>query len=241
MTPQKTEGNMQNQKKVIRRRLRTDSPWIGTDESGKGDYFGPLVIAGVYLDQSSLRKIKYLGVKDSKKISDNTIRRLDYEIRSHCLYSVVVIGPEKYNLLYERMKNLNRILAWGHARVIENILLQVNCSRVVSDQFGDERYIKSALMEKGKKVNLKQIIRGERDLAVASASVVARAEFLRRLEQLSRQADLALSKGASASVDEVAKKLVEKEGKENLARFAKLHFKNTEKVLCPAKTGDTKA
>lgn len=200
-----------------------------------------MVIAGVYLDQNGLRKIKYLGVKDSKKISDNTIRMLDYQIRSHCLYSVVVIGPEKYNLLYERMKNLNRILAWGHARVIENILLQVNCSRVVSDQFGDERYIKNALMEKGKKVNLKQIIRGERDLAVASASVVARAEFLRRLEQLSRQAGLALSKGASASTDEVAKKLVEKEGKENLARFAKLHFKNTEKVLCPAKTGDTKA
>lgn len=200
-----------------------------------------MVIAGVYLDQNSLRKIKYLGVKDSKKISDSTIRRLDYQIRSHCLYSVVVIGPEKYNLLYERMKNLNRILAWGHARVIENILLQVDCSRVLSDQFGDERYIKNALMEKGKKVNLKQIIRGERDLAVASASVVARAEFLRRLEQLSRQAGLALSKGASASTDEVAKKLVEKEGKENLARFAKLHFKNTEKVLCPAKTGDTKA
>ncbi len=226
--------------KVKKRKLRTDTSWIGTDESGKGDYFGPLVIAGVYLDQKSWHKMRYLGIRDSKKISDNVIKKLDYQIRSHCLYSVVVIGPEKYNLLYERMKNLNRILAWGHARVIENILLQVDCTRAISDQFGDERYIKNALLEKGKKINLKQIVRGERDLAVASASIIARAEFLRRLEQLSEKAGLILNKGASASVDETAKKLVQEKGKENLARFAKLHFKNTGKVLCPVKTGDTR-
>lgn len=239
--PTKTEGRMRDQKREIKRRqLKTDGAWIGTDESGKGDYFGPLVIAGVYLDQKSLARIKYLGIRDSKKISDNTIKRLDYQIRSHCLYSVVVIGPEKYNVLYERMKNLNRILAWGHARVIENILMQVDCAKVVADQFGDERYINNALMEKGKKVTLKQIIRGERDLAVASASVVARAEFLRRIEQLSREAGFPVSKGASASTDEAAKRLVQEKGKENLVRFVKLHFKNTEKVLCPAPTGDTK-
>jgi ribonuclease HIII len=226
--------------KVKKRKLRTDTSWIGTDESGKGDYFGPLVIAGVYLDQKSWHKMRYLGIRDSKKISDNVIKKLDYQIRSHCLYSVVVIGPEKYNLLYERMKNLNRILAWGHARVIENILMQVDCTRAISDQFGDERYIKNALLEKGKKVNLKQIVRGESDLAVASASIIARAEFLRRLEQLSEKAGLILNKGASASVDETAKKLVQEKGKENLARFAKLHFKNTGKVLCPVKTGDTR-
>ena len=232
---------MENRKtRVKKRKLRTDSSWIGTDESGKGDYFGPLVIAGVYMDQKSWNKVKYLGIRDSKRISDNIVKKLDYQIRSHCLYSVVVIGPEKYNLLYERMKNLNRILAWGHARVIENILLQVDCSRVISDQFGDERYIKSALMEKGKKVNLKQIVRGERDMAVASASIVARAEFLRRLEQLSEKAGFGIPKGASTSVDEMAKKIVQEKGKENLARFAKLHFKNTGKVLCPVKTGDTK-
>jgi ribonuclease HIII len=226
--------------RVKKRKLRTDTSWIGTDESGKGDYFGPLVIAGVYLDQKSWHKMRYLGIRDSKKISDNVIKKLDYQIRTHCLYSVVVIGPEKYNLLYERMKNLNRILAWGHARVIENILLQVDCTRAISDQFGDERYIKNALLEKGKKINLKQIVQGERDLAVASASIIARAEFLRRLEQLSEKAGLILNKGASASVDETAKKLVQEKGKENLARFAKLHFKNTGKVLCPVKTGDTR-
>jgi ribonuclease HIII len=232
---------MENRKtRVKKRKLRTDSSWIGTDESGKGDYFGPLVIAGVYMDQKSWHKVKYLGIRDSKKISDNMIKKLDYQIRSHCLYSVVVIGPEKYNLLYGRMKNLNRILAWGHARVIENILLQVDCPKVISDQFGDEKYIKSALMEKGKKINLKQIVRGERDMAVASASIVARAEFLRRLEQLSEKAGFGIPRGASTSVDEIAKKIIQEKGKENLARFAKLHFKNTGKVLCPVKTGDTK-
>jgi ribonuclease HIII len=153
---------------------------------------------------------------------------------------VVVIGPEKYNLLYDKMRNLNLLLAWGHARVIENILLRIECPKAVSDQFGDESYIKNALMEKGKKISLKQMPQGETDFAVAAASILARAEFLRRLSLLSSEAGLALPKGSSAFVDEVAKKVLEKFGKENLVKFVKLHFKNTDKILCPQPPGDTK-
>ena len=207
--------------------------WIGTDESGKGDYFGPLVVAGVYLEDNLLPQLRQLNVRDSKKISDGVIKDLDFRLRSICRYSVVVIGPEKYNLLYSRMKNLNRILAWGHARVIENILLQVDAARALSDQFGDEMYIKNALMKLGKKIRLEQRPGAESDLAVAAASILARAEFLNRLEGLSRECGMVLPKGASPQTEEAARKLVEKLGKENLEKYVKMHFKNTLKVLSP--------
>ncbi|MCJ7507917.1 MAG: ribonuclease HIII [candidate division Zixibacteria bacterium] len=212
-----------------------DSGWVGTDESGKGDYFGPLVVAGVYLDNKTAPQLEVYKVRDSKKISDRVILDLDYKIRSSCIYSVVVIGPEKYNLLYSKMKNLNRILAWGHARVIENILLKKECSKVISDQFGDEKLIQQALMEKGKKIMLIQMPRAENDLAVASASIVARAEFLRRMEALSKECGITLPKGASPLVEETARKIVSQLGQEELGKFVKLHFKNTRNVLCVKK------
>ena len=210
---------------------RVNQNWIGTDESGKGDYFGPLVVAGVYMTGGRMQQLKDLRIRDSKMISEKRILELDFKIRSLCPYSIVVIGPEKYNVLYQKMKNLNRILAWGHARVIENILMKTDCNKVVADKFGDEKFIINALMEKGKKVTLTQMHQGERDFAVAAASILARAEFVRRLALLSRESELDLPKGSSSLADEVGKKLLEKWGKENLVRFVKLHFKNTDKIL----------
>ncbi len=204
-----------------------DTGWIGTDESGKGDYFGPLVIGGVHVDSKTKDLLLNMRVRDSKKISDSVIKELDYQIRSVCIYSVVVIGPEKYNLLYQKMKNLNTLLAWGHARVIENILLRVDCQKAIADQFGSEDYIKNALMEMGKKIELTQTPGAEADVGVAAASIVARAEFVRRMEKLSEECGFPLPKGASEQVDLVARKLVEQMGKDALNRFVKLHFKNT--------------
>lgn len=209
----------------------TDTGWIGTDESGKGDYFGPLVIGGVHVDSKTKNLLLNLKVRDSKKISDNVIKDLDYRIRSACIYSVVVIGPEKYNLLYQKMKNLNSLLAWGHARVIENLLLRVECNKAISDQFGSEQYIKNALMEMGKKIELIQMPGAEADLGVAAASIVARAEFLRRMEKLSEDCGFPLPKGASDQVDSAARRIMEQMGKEALNRFTKLHFKNTLRVM----------
>jgi ribonuclease HIII len=204
--------------------------WIGTDESGKGDYFGPLVIGGVRVDPKSKGVLENLKVRDSKRISDNVIKDLDFQIRSLCIYSVVVIGPEKYNLLYGKMKNLNKLLAWGHARVMENILTRIDCKRVISDQFGSENYIKNALMKLGKKIELTQSPRAEADLGVAAASILARAEFLRKMDRLSEECGFELPKGASGQVDVVARKIVEAMGEDALNRFAKLHFKNTARV-----------
>lgn len=211
-------------------RRSTVSGWIGTDESGKGDFFGPLVIGGVYVDSKTKGALLNLKVRDSKRISDNVIKELDFQIRSICIYSVVVIGPEKYNLLYNKMKNLNKLLAWGHARVIENILLRVDCKKAISDQFGSELYIKNALMKLGKKIELTQTPRAEADLGVAAASILARAEFLRKMERLSEECGFELSKGASEQVDSAARKIVQQMGKDALNRFVKLHFKNTTRI-----------
>jgi ribonuclease HIII len=225
---------MNNTKVRKRSKKRAHRPevsgWVGTDESGKGDYFGPLVIGGVHVDSKTKGMLSGLRVRDSKRISDNVIKDLDYRIRSSCIYSVVVIGPEKYNLLYGKMKNLNKLLAWGHARVIENILLRVDCKKAISDQFGSELYIKNALMKLGKQIELTQSPHAESDVGVAAASIIARAEFLRKMERLSEECGFELPKGASEQADSAGRRIVEHMGKDALNRFAKLHFKNTARV-----------
>lgn len=207
--------------------------WIGTDESGKGDYFGPLVIAGVLCNLESAEKLKSLAVRDSKLISDNKVKEMAEKIKQISPHNLVVIGPEKYNQLYDKMRNLNKLLAWGHARVIENLLSSSATAPdyVISDKFGDERFIERALMEKGKKVQLQQKVKAESDIAVAAASILARAEFLRRLAELSGKYELNLPKGSSETIDQIGRKLVEKYGQEVLKYVAKLHFKNTSRVL----------
>ena len=175
---------------------------IGTDESGKGDYFGPLVIAGFFLPDNQTEVLIELGVKDCKKLSNRRVLDLARKLKKGYIFSVVAIGPQRYNELYRRFHNLNKLLAWGHARAIENILEKVNCQEALTDQFGDERFVRQALLKKGKEINLVQKTQAETDLAVAAASILARAEFLSRLQELSRKIGLQLPKGASALVEE---------------------------------------
>lgn len=136
---------------------------IGTDESGKGDYFGPLVIAGVFLEDKQQSVLRELGVKDCKGLSDNRVRELAEILKQGYTHSIVAIGPEKYNELYEKLRNLNKLLAWGHARVIENILAKIPCSQAITDQFGDRLYVVNALMKKGRTIELIQRPKAEED------------------------------------------------------------------------------
>ena len=205
---------------------------IGTDEAGKGDYFGPLVVAAFSVGKGNEPRLTELGVRDSKQLSDKKVTELSDKLKKTGHHSIVVIGPQKYNQLYQSIGNLNRLLAWGHARVIENMLEQVRSPEVLSDKFGDDSYITRALMEKGKQVKLVQKEKAEENPVVAAASIIARAEFLLRLEKLSEQSGLELPKGASDKVDQAARRLVELKGKEYLETVAKLHFKNTERILC---------
>jgi ribonuclease HIII len=204
---------------------------IGTDESGKGDFFGPLVIAGFFMPDGQEGVLRELGVKDSKRTSDNRCREISANLRSNYICAVVAIGPERYNELYEKFRNLNRLLAWGHARVIENILERVDCVQAITDQFGDKSLVLDALMKKGRTIELIQQPRAEEDMAVAAASILARAEFLDRLRALSRDAGVELPKGAAPMVEEAGVRLVKALGVEALGRFAKLHFKTTVRVL----------
>jgi len=205
--------------------------WIGTDESGKGDYFGPLVVAGVLVKNENKNGLLKLGAKDSKDLSDKRVKELAEKIKQSYLYSLIVINPLRYNELIDRMRNLNRLLAWGHSRAIENILERENCEYAISDQFGDERYILNALMKKGKNIKLEQRHRAEDDVAVAAASILARDEFVRRLEELSQKYGLNLPKGASDRVIETGKKFVAKYGKEKLKEVAKVHFKTSLRIF----------
>ncbi len=205
---------------------------IGIDESGKGDYFGPLVIAAVFVDDVTQGELALMEVRDSKKISDGRILEMAPDIKTICPHSVIAIGPQKYNELYAKIKNLNRLLAWGHAKALENLLERgVSCERAISDQFGDERLILNALQEKGRKIVLEQRTKAESDLAVAAASIVARAEFLIRLKRLSEEIGTTLPKGASPAVELAGKMIVKKHGRERLGTVAKLHFKTTKVVL----------
>jgi ribonuclease HIII len=215
-------------------------PHIGTDESGKGDYFGPLVVSGVLMDVHTQPELEKIGVRDSKLLSDNRCRELAAEIRTLCRgrYEEVEISPERYNKLYEDFrkegKNLNHLLAWGHARAIENLLKHHPCTHAVADQFGDEHYLQSHLMEKGKQIHLIQVPKGERDLAVAAASILSRDRFLARLEKLGQEVKMKLPKGASQTVVTVAKKIFEEKGAQELRRLVKIHHRTTSKVLNPS-------
>jgi len=205
--------------------------WIGIDESGKGDYFGPLVIAAVHVTPRIAEDLLALNVRDSKKIADSVVKTLAVDIKTLCRHSVIAIGPERYNQLYTKIRNLNRLLAWGHAKALETLLEQVPCARAIADQFGDERFILAALQEKGRQIQLVQRHRGEEDIAVAAASILARDEFLHRLYRLSGEFGVPLPKGASPAVEVAARSVVRKHGEEGLAKVAKLHFKTTQKVL----------
>lgn len=202
----------------------------GIDESGKGDFFGPLVIAGACVDKIQAVELIKLGVKDSKLIkSTKKIYAAAAGIRAVIpqKYAVVTIGPEAYNRLYSSMGNLNRLLAWGHARVIENLLeLAPECPRMLSDKFADESLIKRALMQKGKTIQLDQQVRAESDVAVAAASILAREGFLKNMEKLSRIAECELPRGGGHNATECAKVIKEKHGIGFLGKVAKLHFKN---------------
>ena len=204
---------------------------IGIDESGKGDYFGPLVIAAVFVDAATQEELTLMQVRDSKKISDGRILDMAPDIQVICPHSIIAIGPQRYNELYAKIRNLNRLLAWGHAKALETLLDRVSCGRAIADQFGDERLILNALQEKGRTIALEQRHKAETDLAVAAASILARAEFLQRLKRLSDEIGTALPKGASPAVELAGRMIVKKHGEERLKSVAKLHFKTTQAVL----------
>lgn len=208
-------------------------PYVGTDESGKGDYFGPLVIAGVYLTPQAGKLLKTLGIRDSKELSDYQIKQLATEIKkmNEIIFDVVLISPEKYNRLYEKMGNLNRLMGWAHARVIENLLGKCDAGEVISDKFGNEKIILDALQQRGRSINLQQVTKAEKFIAVAAASILARDAMVKWFNTHSKKYKLKIPKGSSLEVESTAKNILKKYGEEELNRLVKLHFKTSNKIF----------
>jgi ribonuclease HIII len=211
-------------------------PHMGIDESGKGDFFGPLVIASVYTDAKTVEVLKKLGARDSKKISsDRVALQLASDIRNALdgKFAIITIGPEAYNRMYAKMSNVNRVLAWGHARAIENLLEKVpDCPRALSDKFGPTSRIERALMEKGRKIKMDQRTKAESDPAVAAASILARAGFLTALRKMEKEFGMeSAPKGCSVQVKKAAAKLVADQGPGVLRKACKCHFRTTAEVL----------
>lgn len=209
------------------------APHLGIDESGKGDFFGPLVIAGAYVDSEMAHKLREIGVVDSKRIgSDARIGALAKQMReAGVIHDVIVIGPQRYNELYDKFGNLNKLLAWGHAKVIENLLERVpGCPRALSDQFANPRVLQSALQARGKTIKLEQRTKAESDPAVAAASIFAREKFIGWLEDAGQRHGVPLPKGVSAAVKQSAAELVARHGRPVLAQVAKLHFRTSQEI-----------
>lgn len=204
--------------------------YIGTDESGKGDFFGPLVVAGVMIEEKNRQMFIDLGIKDSKTLKDSGMLKMAQQIQKHSTHSVVVISNSKYNELYGNFKNLNKLLAWGHARVIENILEKKPCQYALSDKFADESLIKNALFKNGKTIKLDQRVRAESDIAVAAASVLARAMFVQKMKQMENFYGCNFPKGCNNQVKTAARTFIEKYGRNRLVEVCKAHFKTYNEI-----------
>ena len=205
---------------------------IGIDEAGKGDYFGPLCVGGLHVSgEEDIKKLLKMGVKDSKRLGDPTILELSKKIQREFKTSVIRIFPKRYNEMYHTFHNLNRMLAWGHASAIENLVEETACKQVIIDQFADEYVVKHALRKKALEVDLVQRHKGEEDPVVAGASILARAAFVEGLSELENKFHLKLPKGASEAVSKAAKQAIDTYGVAILQEIAKMHFKTTEELL----------
>jgi ribonuclease HIII len=218
-----------------------NEPHIGTDEAGKGDFFGPLVTAGVFVDERTTTLLRTLGVRDSKLVSDRELRGLAADIRNvvdEQKRAVIIVAPKRYNELYRQMrgegKNLNTLLAWAHSRAIEDLIGHgLRPKFILSDQFGDKRYIENRLLVDTRLsgVPVIQMHRAEADVAVAAASILARDAFLRWIDQTGKALGLTVPKGASPKVIETGRLLVSRLGADGLKDYAKVSFKTMQKVL----------
>jgi ribonuclease HIII len=189
------------------------------------------VIAALLAPDEAVPQLTDLGVRDSKLISDNKLLQIDQQLRAQFPYAIRIISPPEYNQIYARIKNLNVLLAQGHAWVIKSLLEQHHADMAISDQFGKPALIERALAECDCGIHLEQTVRAESIPQVGAASILARAEFVRQMELLSDKVGMVLPKGAGSPVDNAGRQLVRAQGTNVLDQVAKRHFKNYGRVV----------
>lgn len=214
-----------------------DGVWMGSDESGKGDYLGPLAAAAVALDEASGKALAAAGVRDCKALGDARIRALVPIIRAKArACTVQVLLPEQYNTIYAQYraqgKTLNALLMKAHADVLSATAHRdPACHLALIDQFMKAEHILRSMRIACPSLTVYCRPRAEADIAVAAASVLARAAFLEAMDQLAAEAGVAeLPKGGGSAATDAARRLVQRLGRDALPHFAKLHFANTMKL-----------
>ncbi len=226
----------------IKRILILDSPgipdetWTGSDEAGKGDYMGPLTAAAVYVDRGRAEQYRNIGITDSKMLSNDSVRGYAERIRetSDGCFSIVSVSPLDYNRRFSELsrKGMNSLdlLAECHAEAIRDILSKNPIPmRVIIDKFCNEKRIAYLLPEGDYILDLR--IRGESDPAVAAASILARDAYLDGLDRISRKFGITAMSGSGRETDRIVREFVGSFGSDALDEIAKVHFKNTLKVL----------
>jgi len=214
--------------------MTSDKRVIGVDEAGKGDFFGPLVVAGFLCKDSQFERLAEIGVRDGKLIAHNKLLTIDERLRQLFPHFVLAISPEEYNSKYKVIKNLNKLLAEAHANVIAELVSNNGADRIIVDKFGKSDLVENELAKRKIVIDLVQEEKGERHLPVAAASILARAGFIRAMDELSKQFGMTIPKGASSIVDDAGKKIIKKFGDKVLLKLAKVHFKNYNRVLSPS-------
>ncbi|WP_213357946.1 ribonuclease HIII [Chlamydiifrater phoenicopteri] len=208
-------------------------PRIGSDESGKGDFFGPLCIATVYApNEDVLTKLHQTTIKDSKTLKDSEIRKLAKHIKSLCFYDVMVLFPETYNRLYERFKNLNVLLAWAHASLIAKLAPDpLDEVFAIVDQFASSKGLLENMVQRRSAIPLIQRTKAESDIVVAAASILARDAFVAAMEKLENTYQIQLPKGAGVAAKNTGTKIFREKGADTLSKLAKVHFKTFTEIV----------
>lgn len=222
-----------NKKDTADKQTFINKPSIGSDEVGTGDYFGPIVVTASFVSKENQQFLIDLGVKDSKKITDETIKKIAPQIIEKIPHSTLIFDNESYNKFHTDDINMNKIKAILHNKVLLNLIKnEYPYEQIIIDQFVNEKkyyeYIKDA----------KEIVRNitfytkaeDKFLCVAASSIISRYVFLKRMDEISREIGIEIPKGAGDTVDKVAQEITDKYGFEKLTTIAKLNFKNTEKI-----------
>ena len=207
---------------------------IGSDEVGTGDYFGPVVVCAAYVNIEDIKFLEELKVKDSKQITDDYIRKIAPTISKKIDYELLALSNKEYNEKYKTIKNINKIKAIMHNKVLYTLHQRhSDCNKIIIDEFAKENSYFNYLKEvTNVERNLIFTPKAEnKNMAVATAAILARFTFLEIMDKLSDKYHEPLLKGASSEVDRQAERLIEKYGKEVLDDIAKLHFINTERIL----------
>ena len=208
---------------------------IGSDEVGTGDYFGPMIVTSSYVKKEDIAFLEELGVKDSKKLTDEKILKVVPEIMNKIPYKSYILTNKEYNKLQDKGYNMNKIKAILHNKVLLDLMKRDNyiVDMVVVDQFTPPRNYFSYLKNEDNVFRKITFTTKAEDkcLSVACSSMISRYLFIKEIDKMSKDLDMIIPKGAGVLVDEFGKKVVEKYGKDKLENIAKMNFKNTEKIL----------